>query len=69
MGKRQESKWPARFHVGLDQATGARIRAASDRYSVAESVILRRAVDIGLDRAIDAIRKQAGSRAARDAGT
>lgn len=67
MGKRRESRYVDRFNIGLDSATAIRIREASNRYGVAESVILRRAIDGGLDRAIDAIRKQTASRAERSA--
>ena len=65
MGKRRESRYAARFNIGLDSATAIRVRDASDRYGVAESVILRRAIDNGLKLAIDAIRKQTASRAER----
>lgn len=63
MGKRRDARHSARKSVGLDSATANRVREASDRYGVAESVILRRAIDNGLARAIDAIRKQRAGRA------
>lgn len=67
MGKRRESRYVHRFNIGVDSDTASRIREASDRYGVAESVILRRAIDVGLDRAVDAIRKQAAARKERGA--
>ena len=67
MGKRRESRYMDRFNIGLDSATAGRVREASNRYGVAEAVILRRAIDNGLGRAVDAIRKQAASRAERGA--
>ena len=67
MRKRRESRYADRFNLGLDSATASRVREASNRYGVAESVILRRAIDGGLDRSIDAIRKQAAGRAERAA--
>ena len=65
MGKRRESRYSRRVNIGLESATASRVREASNRYDVAEAVILRRAIDVGLDRAIDAIRKQTATRAAR----
>lgn len=65
MGKRRERHYPARFNIGIDQASANRIRAASQRFGIAESVILRRAIAGGLDRAIDALRKQAEPKAER----
>ena len=63
MGKRREPRYEARFNIGLDPSVAARIREASDRYGVAQSVIVRRAIGAGLDKALDAIRKQAAGRA------
>ena len=70
MGKRRDSRYVARFNIGLEAGPASRVREASNRYGVAEAVILRRAIDVGLDRAVDAIRKQSkqtASRAARGA--
>ena len=67
MAKRRESRYVHRFNIGLESGTATRIREASNRYGVAESVILRRAIDVGLDRAVDAIRKQTAARGARRA--
>ena len=67
MGKRRDSRYSRRVNIGLESATAIRVREASNRYDVAEAVILRRAIDVGLDRAIDAIRKQTAARAERGA--
>ena len=67
MGKRRDSRYVARFNIGLEAGPASRVREASDRYGVAEAVILRRAIDVGLDRAVDAVRKQAAARADRGA--
>ena len=69
MAKVREGRYPARVTVALSTATSERVRAASDLYGVAEAVIVRRAIDNGLARAIESIRKQreevAGLRGAR----
>ena len=57
MGLRRERHYPARVNIGLDAATKRKVAAASKRFGIAESVILRRAIAGGLDRAIDALRK------------
>ena len=40
MAKRRESRYVHRFNIGLESGTANRIREASNRYGVAESVIL-----------------------------
>ena len=67
MAKRRNPRYEARFNVGLEAGPARRIRQASDRYGVAEAVIIRQAIDAGLDRAIDAVRKQVAARADRAA--
>lgn len=67
MSKMRETRYADRFHIGVDSSIAARVREASDRYRVAEAVILRRAIDVGLDRAVNAVRKEAAARAARAA--
>ena len=56
-GKRRGTLYPVRFNIGLDSTMANRIKAASDRYKIAEAVILRGAIARGLDKSIDAIRK------------
>ena len=58
MGKRREAQYPARFYVGLRAETMARVREASDRLGIAESVIVRRAVEHGLAKALDELGKE-----------
>ena len=67
MGKRREGRLPIRLYVGLTAETGARIREASERYSVAEAVIARRAIEVGLTRAIDSVRRESEGRGGRGA--
>ena len=60
MGKRREAMYPERFYVGLRAETMARVREASNRLGIAESVIVRRAVEFGLDRALASFGDEAG---------
>ena len=58
MTKRRERRYPMRVTASVTADMANRIRAASERYAVAEAVIVRRAIENGLRHAIDAIRKQ-----------
>ena len=62
MVKRRERRYTDRFNIGLDSAMASRIREASERYGIAESMILRKAIAGGLKNTIDAIRKQSAGR-------
>ena len=65
MVKRREGRFTVRLYVGLTEETGARIREASERYSVAEAVIARRAIEFGLNRALDSVRRESEGRGGR----
>ena len=65
MAKRRESRYPIRLTTLVPAHMATRIRAASDRYAVAESVIVRRAIKSGLRLAIESVRKEAEAADAR----
>ena len=67
MGLKRERHYPARVNIGLDAATKRRVEGASQRLGLAESVILRKAIASGLDKAIDALRKAAEPKTERGA--
>ena len=61
--KRRGGQFGARLFVSVRPETKAAIDRASDRYQIAAGTIAREAIERGLQRTLDSLRKQEQSRA------
>jgi len=58
--KRRGGQFGARLFVSVKPETKAAIDKASDRYQIAAGTIAREAIERGLERTLDNLRKQEG---------